>query len=98
MNISPLADRVVIEPIEEEADTSGIIIPDTAKEEGPQRGIVRRIGPGKFEAGVRIKPEVKVGDAVFFTHADSSLKIDGKEHLIVREENIEAKVDLKESK
>ena len=90
MKIKPLNDRVLVLRIEEEAKTSGgIIIPDTAKEK-PQEGKVIAVGPGKVdEAGKRIPLEVKKNDHILFgKYAGNELKIDGVEHLIMREDDI----------
>jgi len=91
MKLKPLHDRVVIERLEEEEQKSsgGIIIPDTAKEK-PQRGKVVAIGDGAFnDKGERNKLDVKVGDEVLFgKYAGNDVKIDGKEYLIMRENEI----------
>lgn len=95
MKISPLADRVVIEPIEEdETSASGIVIPDTASKERPQKGKVVAVGPGKLgDDNERVKPEVKVGDTVLFTkYGPTEVKVDGKEVLIATESDILAKL------
>ncbi|OQX51011.1 co-chaperone GroES [candidate division CPR3 bacterium 4484_211] len=89
--IKPLGDRVLVRPISKEETTeSGIIIPDTAKEERPQEGEVLAVGPGKLnEKGERIVPEVKVGDRVMFKkYSPEELKIEGEEFLIVNESDI----------
>ena len=90
MNVKPLNDRVLVLRIEEDQKTSGgIIIPDTAKEK-PQRGQVTAAGPGKLdEKGSRMHMAVKVGDKVLFgKYAGTEIKIDGVEHLIMREDDI----------
>lgn len=90
MKIKPLNDRVLILRIEEEAKTAGgIIIPDTAKEK-PQEGKVIAAGPGKLnDKGERIAMAVKDGDTVLFgKYSGSEVKIDGVEHLIMREDDI----------
>ena len=90
MNIKPLADRVVVKPIEEEEKKQGgIIIPDTAKEK-PQKGEVVAVGPGKVDDnGKRIPMEVKVGDKVLFgKYAGTEVEIDGEDYLIMRESDI----------
>jgi chaperonin GroES len=90
MKIRPLNDRVLVVGIEEKEKTAGgIIIPDTAKEK-PQEGKVAGVGPGKWdENGKRIPPEVKEGDRVLFgKYAGNEIKIDGVEHLIMREDDI----------
>ena len=90
MKIRPLNDRVLVIRIEEEEKTSGgIIIPDTAKEK-PQEGKVVAAGPGKFDDnGKRMPLDVKEGDRVLFgKYAGNEIKIDGVEHLIMREDDI----------
>ncbi|MBW2168506.1 MAG: co-chaperone GroES [Deltaproteobacteria bacterium] len=90
MKIQPLNDRVLVLRIDEEEKTSGgIIIPDTAKEK-PQEGKVVAAGPGKLdENGNRIPLEVKKDDRVLFgKYAGTEIKIDGVEHIIMREDDI----------
>ncbi len=86
MNIKPLADRVLIEPISIEDKTeSGIILPDTADKEKPEQGKVIAVGPGKKDKPI----SVKKGDIVLFTkYGPNEIKIDNKEYLIAREEDI----------
>ena len=88
--VRPLHDRVIVRRIEEQEQRSGggIIIPDTAKEK-PQEGKVVAVGPGKKEDGKVIAMDVKSGDRVLFgKYAGSEIKLDGEEHLILREEDI----------
>ena len=88
--VRPLHDRVIVRRIEEQDQRSagGIIIPDTAKEK-PQEGKVVAVGPGKKEDGKVIAMDVKSGDRVLFgKYAGSEIKLDGEEHLILREEDI----------
>jgi chaperonin GroES len=90
MKIKPLNDRVLVLRVEQEEKTSGgIIIPDTAKEK-PQEGKVVAVGPGKVnDKGERIPLEVKEKDRVLFgKYSGSEIKIDGVEHLIMREDDI----------
>ena len=91
MKIRPLQDRVIVKRIEEEAEKTkgGIIIPDTAKEK-PQQGKVVAIGKGRVNDDGKVRPlDVKVGDTILFgKYAGSEIKIDGDEHLIMREEDI----------
>jgi chaperonin GroES len=90
MNIKPLNDRVLVVRIEEEEKTSGgIIIPDTAKEK-PQEGKVIAVGPGKLnEDGKRVPLAIKKNDRVLFAkYGGTDIKIDGVEHLIMREDDI----------
>ena len=85
MNIKPLADRVLVEPSEAETKTSsGIIIPDSAKEK-PQQGKVVAVGKGKKDHNMT----VKVGDIVLYgKYSGSELKYEGNDYLIMREEDI----------
>jgi chaperonin GroES len=88
--IRPLQDRVLLKRIEGETKTaSGLIIPDTAKEK-PAEGKVIAVGAGKFGEDGKLRPlDVKVGDRVLFgKYSGSEVKIDGDEHLILREEDI----------
>jgi chaperonin GroES len=90
MKIKPLNDRVLVLRIDEEEKTSGgIIIPDTAKEK-PQEGKVVAAGPGKLdENGKRISLDVKKDDRVLFgKYAGTEIKIDGVEHIIMKEDDI----------
>ena len=90
MQIKPLADRVVVKPFEEmEVKRGGIIIPDTAKEK-PQQGKVIEVGEGrKDEKGNRISMDVKKGDTILFgKYAGTEVKIEDKEYLIIREEDV----------
>jgi chaperonin GroES len=90
MKIRPLQDRIIVKRIEEEEKTrGGIIIPDTAKEK-PMEGEVIAVGSGKvLENGTKQAPEVKKGDRVLFgKYSGTEVKIDGVEHLIMREDDI----------
>jgi len=90
MRVRPLQDRVIVRRIEEQEQKSagGIIIPDTAKEK-PQEGKVVAVGPGKKEDGKVLALDVKAGDRVLFgKYAGTEIKLDGEEHLILREEDI----------
>ena len=95
LNIKPLGDRILVEPAEEkEVKKGGIIIPDTAKEK-PQEGIVRVLGTGKTDdEGKKVPFEVKAGDRVLFgKYAGQTVKVDGQELLVMREEDIMAVVN-----
>jgi chaperonin GroES len=85
----PLHDRVIVKRIQEEEKSSGgIIIPDTAKEK-PQEGKVIAVGPGKQEDGKVIPLGVKAGDKILFgKYSGTEIKLDGEEHLIMREDDI----------
>ena len=88
--IRPLHDRVIVTRLEaEEKSAGGIIIPDTAKEK-PQEGKVIAVGKGKrMEDGTLIPMDVKPGDRILFAkYAGSEVKIDGKEYIIMREDDI----------
>ena len=90
LNIKPLADRVLVEPLKAETKTaSGIIIPDTAKEK-PQKGNVVAVGPGKRQDNGDLAPiGVSVGDLVIFgQYGGNEIKIDGDEYLILSESDI----------
>jgi chaperonin GroES len=90
MKIRPLQDRVIVKRLEEEEKTKGgIIIPDTAKEK-PQEGKVIAVGKGKLtEDGKLIPLDVKAGDRILFgKYSGTEVKIEGEEHLIMREEDI----------
>mgnify|MGYP001615628334 CR=1 FL=1 len=93
VKVTPLHDRVIIRRIEEkESVKGGIIIPDTAKEK-PQEGEVIAVGAGKLEKGQRIPLDVAVGDRVLFgKYSGSDIKLDDEEYLILREEEILAKL------
>jgi chaperonin GroES len=93
INLKPLGDRVIVEPLEEEVQTFAggqLILPDTAKEK-PQQGKVLAVGPGRRdEEGKRIPMEVKVGDVVVYAkYSGTTFKTrDGKELLILKESDI----------
>jgi chaperonin GroES len=90
MKIKPLNDRILVARLEEEQKSAGgIIIPDTAKEK-PQEGKVVEAGPGKLDdSGKRIPIQVKKGDRVLFSkYAGNDVKIDGKEYIFMREDDI----------
>jgi chaperonin GroES len=91
--ISPLADRVVIRPLEEtEQMRGGLYIPDTAKEK-PQQGEVIAVGPGRIEKGDHVKMEVKVGDKVLYgKYSGTEVTIDNETLLIVKESDVLAVV------
>lgn len=97
INIKPLADRVVVEPMEEDVQTFAggqLVLPDTAKEK-PQQGKVLAVGPGRRdEEGKRIPMDVQVGDTVIYAkYSGTTFKSTGKEILILKESDILAIVD-----
>ena len=90
MKIRPLQDRIIVLRVDEEEKTSGgIIIPDTAKEK-PQEGKVIAVGKGKVGEDGKVQPlDVKKGDRVLFgKYAGTEIKLDGEDHLIMREDDI----------
>ena len=96
MNINPLDDRVVVEPMEaEETTAGGIVLPDSAKEK-PQRGKVVAVGPGRLlDSGERSAVSVIVGDHVLFgKYGGTDLEVNGTEIKILRESDILAKLRL----
>jgi len=100
MKLQPLADRLIVEVLEEEESTeSGIVLPDTAKEK-PQRGRVLAVGPGaRDEHGKRIQMDVAEGDEVVFSkYGGTEIKLGADEVLILRESDVLAKVTPRASK
>lgn len=95
MKIKPLHDRVLLEAVKEERKKGGIILPETVEKERPQEGIVIAVGPGKFdEDGKRMPMTLKKGDKVLFTkYGPSEVKVDDKEYLIAREDDIIAIIE-----
>ena len=90
MKIRPLQDRIIVKRVEEEEKTKGgIIIPDTAKEK-PIEGKVIAVGNGKVQEDGKVRPlDVKAGDRILFSkYAGTEIKIEGEEHLIMREDDI----------
>ena len=90
MNVKPLGDRVLVHPLEsDEVKKGGIIIPDTAKEK-PQEGKIIAVGAGKRDDNGKLIPmDVKKGDRVLFSkYGGTEIKIDGKDYLIMREDDI----------
>ncbi len=90
LNLKPLADRVIVKPMEKEEKTKGgIIVPDTAKEK-PIEGTIVAIGPGKVtEDGKQVKLEVKEGDKVLYgKYSGTEVTVEGEEYLIMRESDI----------
>jgi chaperonin GroES len=90
MKIRPLQDRIIVKRVQEEEKTKGgIIIPDSAKEK-PLEGVVIAAGNGKVMEDGKVRPlDVKAGDRILFgKYSGSEIKIDGEEHLILREEDV----------
>jgi len=90
MKLKPLSDHVAIESIVEEKKKGGIILPDTVEKERSEKGKVVAVGAGKLDKdGKRIPVQVKKGDIVLFTkYSPNEVKVDGKEYLIIKEEDI----------
>ena len=86
---SPLADRVVVRPLEDtETMRGGLFIPDTAKEK-PQQGEIIAVGPGRYEEGKRVPMEVKAGDRVLYgKYSGSEVTLNGETVLILRESDV----------
>jgi chaperonin GroES len=87
--VKPIHDRIIVRRLaEEERSKGGIIIPDTAKEK-PQQGKVVAVGPGKREDGKVFPLDVKAGDTVLFAkYGGTEIKLDGEDHLILREDDV----------
>ena len=96
LNLRPLADRVIVEPLEQEEKTaSGLLLPETAKEK-PQEGLIVAIGPGRWDEDgkKRVEMEVALGDKVVFAkYSGSEIKIGDKKYLILSEKDILAVVN-----
>ena len=95
MKLRPLSDHLVIESVKEDHKKGGIILPDTVEKEKSEKGKVIAVGPGKLDKdGKHIPVGVKKGEVVLFTkYSPSEVKVDGKEYLIIREEDILAILD-----
>jgi len=89
ISVKPLADRVIVQPMESEKMKGGIIIPDTAKEK-PQQGKIIAVGPGRVDDnGQRVEPEVKKGDVVLYgKYAGTEVTVEGNDYLILREGDV----------
>ncbi len=99
LKLEPLADRLVVQPIQQEEKTkTGIYLPDTAKEK-PQEGKVLAVGPGRLsEDGKRVAMDVKVGDVVIYAkYGGTEIKIEGEDLIILRESDILARKPSKKS-
>ena len=98
MNIKPLGDRVLLDPLSDTKEgklKSGLYLPETASKERPEKGKVIAVGAGKIDDNGKLRPiNVKKGDIVLFTkYGPNEVKIDGKEYLIAREEDIIAIIE-----
>jgi chaperonin GroES len=95
VQLKPLADRIVVKPMEaEEVTSGGIVLPDTAKEK-PQKGEVVAVGPGKMlDNGKVVEMEVKVGDVIFYSkYGGTEIKINGEEYVILRQDDVLAVIE-----
>lgn len=94
MKIKPLRDQVLIEPLKEEVKRGGIILPDTVTKDRPEQGKVVATGPGRIVDGKLQPLAVKKGDVVLFTkYGPNQIKVDEKEYLIAKEEDILAVIE-----
>lgn len=89
MKIKPLRDQVLLEPLKEERKKGGIILPETVQKERPEKAKVIAVGPGRIADGKLVPMSLKKGDVVLFTkYGPNEIKVDEKEYLIAREEDI----------
>lgn len=88
--IKPLSDHILVEPVREEKKKGGIILPDTVEKERAEKGKVIAVGPGKRDKdGKHFPVDVKKGDIVLFTkYSPNEVKVDGKEYLLIREDDV----------
>lgn len=93
--IKPLSDHILVEPVREEKKKGGIILPDTVEKERSEKGKVVAVGPGKRDKdGKRVTVDVKKGDVVLFTkYSPNEVKVDGKEYLVIKEDDVLAIID-----
>ena len=96
MGIKPLEDRIVVKPATAEQTTaSGLVIPDTAKEK-PQEGTVIAVGPGRFDDGVRVPMDIKVGDVVLYSkYGGTEVKYNNEEYLVLSARDVLAIIEKK---
>lgn len=91
MKLKPLRDHVILEPVTAEEKTKGgIVLPETVDKERPEQGKVVAVGPGRINLkGQRVPMEIKKGDVVLFSkYGPNEVKVDGKEYLVAKEEDI----------
>lgn len=88
--LKPLSDHILVEPVREEKKKGGIILPDTVEKERSEKGKVVAVGPGKKdESGKRMPLDIKKGDVVLFTkYSPNEVKVDGKEYLVIKEDDV----------
>ena len=90
MDLKPLGDRIVVRPKDEDESrtSSGLVIPDTAKEK-PQLGEVLAVGPGEYKDGERIPVDVEVGDLVFYSkYGGTEVKVEGEDYLVLSSRDV----------
>ena len=95
-NLVPLSDRIVITPLkQDEITTSGLVIPDTAKEK-PQQGEVVAVGPGRLDdAGKRVVMDLKVGDRILYAkYTGTDIKLDNIEYIVLNEKDVLCKLEV----
>ena len=94
IKIKPVADNILVEPMEREQKLpSGLVIPDSAKEK-PQEGKVIAVGPGKMEHGQLLKPEVKTGDVVLYKrYGGDEIKVEGKDYMMISASDVLAVIE-----
>ena len=95
MNIKPLTDHVIVKPLKEEKNTLGIVLPETAEKERPERGEVVAVGPGRvLDNGNRLPMSLKVGDRILFKkYTPDEIKIDKDDFLVLRESDVIAIIE-----
>ncbi len=96
MNLKPLTDHLIVKPIhEDEATKAGIILPDTAEKERPEKGEVVAVGPGRvLDNGNRLPMSTKVGDKILFKkYSPDEIKVDGEEYLVLSESDVIAIIE-----
>ena len=94
MKVKPLRDQVLLEPLKEERKKGGIILPETVQKERPEKAKVIAVGPGKISDGKLVPINLKKGDVVLFSkYGVNEIKVDEKEYLITREEDILAVIE-----
>jgi chaperonin GroES len=90
LSIVPMGDRVLVKPMpKDEVSASGIIIPDSAKQEAPSKGTVVAVGPGRYDDGELVPMTVKAGDTILFSkYGFDEVKVDGQEYYILSESSV----------
>ncbi|MCD6097082.1 co-chaperone GroES [bacterium] len=96
VSLRPLGNHIIVKPIKEDRATkAGIVLPDTAEEEKPEKGEVIAVGPGKIlENGKRQTPDLKVGDKIIFKkYSPDEIKVDDVEYLVLEEDDVLAVIE-----